>query len=46
MQQSVTEARGICSQEKTFVIRLEVLSKRSQSDGKVMGLVTWSDNLD
>ena len=32
----MTEARGICSQEKTCVIQLEVLLKHSQPDGKVM----------
>ena len=37
VQQSVTEARGICSQEKTCVIQLEVLLKCREPDGKVMG---------
>ena len=36
MQQSVTEARGFCSQEKTRIKRLEALLKHSQPDGKVM----------
>ena len=36
VQKSVTEARGICSQEKTCVMQLEVLLESSQPDGKVM----------
>ena len=34
VQQSVTEARGICSQEKTCVIQLEVLLKAVSLMGK------------